>query len=71
MMKIGAYVLGGVLGGLLTFGPAAMAQGNTSGPAAGSSVAPQTGTAAGGAAGMAGPTGLPERPGAAYAPARP
>lgn len=54
-MKLPAYMLGGVLAGLLALGPVAMAQGDTSGPAAGSNAAPQTGTGAGGAVGVAGP----------------
>ena len=61
-MKVRVYVLGGVLGGLLALGPAAMAQGDTSGPAAGTNVAPQTGTGAGGAVGVAGPRGSENGP---------
>ena len=55
-MKIQFYAMAAAVAGLFAFGSAAMgqSQGNTSGPAAGSSVKPSTGQNAGGVSGPAG-----------------
>jgi len=61
-MKFRMYALGGFLGVMLALGPVAMAQGSTSGVAAGGNAKPQTGAGAGGAAGVTGPRGSENGP---------
>ncbi|MBV8615505.1 MAG: hypothetical protein JOY66_17300 [Acetobacteraceae bacterium] len=68
-MKLQAYALGGLLAGLVAIGPAVAANpdgggasgqiGTTSGPAAGTNVAPSTATNKGYAAGNPGMAGAP------------
>jgi hypothetical protein len=67
-MKIQFYAMAAAMAGLFAFGSVAMgqSQGNTSGPAAGSSVKPSTGQ---NASGVTGPAGSKNGPAARIGPA--